>query len=69
MTNDRLGGKAGLYRVLPKAGAAHGAGAAIRRADLPERTVIILIVYNDLYYTRNGMLVYMETGRLRKMKQ
>ena len=52
-----------------KAEAAHGAGAAIRRADLPERTVIIRIVYNDLYYTRNGMLVYMETGRLRKMKQ
>lgn len=31
--------------------------------------MIILIVYNDLYYTRNGMLVYMETGRLQKMKQ
>lgn len=31
--------------------------------------MIIRIVYNDLYYTRNGILVYMETGRLRKMKQ
>ena len=67
--NERMGGKAGFYRVLPKAGAAAGAGAAIRWADLPERTVIIRIVYNDLYYTRNGMLFYMETGRLRKMKQ